>query len=73
MGCRMWKWLRGAAFRYLRFLIFVGSAGKAVGWLLGYDAVIETWISENRGLMIIIIVLSATIYAIFDWIDSTEI
>jgi hypothetical protein len=68
----MWNWLWSFALRYGRFLGVVGTIGKGIGWLLGYDILIEGWISDNRGLMVIVLVLSAIIYAMYHWLDSSE-
>jgi hypothetical protein len=66
------NWFWRFALRYARFVGVVAAVFKGFGWLLGYDGMMEAWIVGNRGLMVIILVLSAMVYAMYHWLDSSE-
>jgi hypothetical protein len=40
--------------------------------LLGYDDEMRVWATENRVLIVLVLVLSATMYAMYAWLEDQE-
>jgi hypothetical protein len=49
--------------------VVIGGSG-AYSWLLGYDDEMKAWAAANRPLIVVILVLSAIIYAMYVWLDE---
>jgi len=54
---------------FLFTLVVIGGA-RAYSWLFGYDDEMKIWASQNRPAITLVLVLSAIIYAMYDWLEQ---
>lgn len=66
----MLNWFGRLLWRYLLFSIAVIAGARAYSWLFGYDDEVKAWTVENRPTIILMLTLSAIIYAMYLWIDE---
>jgi hypothetical protein len=64
------RWLIAFLRRFIVFSVVVIGAARAYSWLLGYDDEMKIWAVENRALIILVLGLSAIMYAIYTWLDE---
>ena len=64
------RWIFRFLRRFAAFLAAVGGAGAAAGWLLGEDAALREYLLQNQGTTIVLITLSAIMYAMYVWLDE---
>jgi hypothetical protein len=62
----IWKFVR----RYVLFSVTVLAGARVYSWIFGYDNEVQAWTSENRLLIVVILVLSAIMYAMYVWLDE---
>lgn len=67
---RVIRWLWTFLWRYVVFSIVVISGARAYSWLFGYDDEVKAWAIENRPTIVLMLTLSAIIYAMYVWIDE---
>jgi len=68
----IWRWFYGLVKRFVLFVTVVVASTRAFSWLFGYDPEVLAWTSQNRPLVATILVLSAIIFAMYDWLESSE-
>lgn len=68
----MWRWFRDVLKRYVLFTASVIAIGQAYSWLFGYDDEMKRWAGENRVLIVVVLVLSAIVYAMYDWMEEKD-
>lgn len=66
------RWFRGFLKRYIVFTLAVIGIARGYSWLLGYDDEAKAWAAANRPLIGIVLVLSAIVYAMYDWLEDRE-
>jgi hypothetical protein len=62
----LWGFLK----RFFLFTVVVIGAARAYSWLFGYDDEMKAWASQNRPAITLVLVLSAIIYAMYDWLEQ---
>jgi hypothetical protein len=63
-------WFLRFLWRYFRFFGSLGAAGASAAWIFGEDLAAREYLSQNRGITAILIVLSIISYAMYDWLDQ---
>lgn len=66
------QWLIGYIRRYVLFSVVVIGAAQAYSWLFGYDDEMRAWAVQNRPLILLVLILSAIIYAMYDWLEEKQ-
>ena len=46
------------------------GAAQAYSWLYGYEEEVRAWAAGNRPLITVVLVLSAILYAMYDWLED---
>lgn len=68
--CAVLRWLVGFVRRFVVFSVVVIGAAQSYSWLFGYDEEMRAWASQNRPVIAIVLILSAIIYAMYDWLEE---
>ena len=68
----VFRWVFGFAKRFVLFIVFTIGLAQGVSWLFGYDDEFKAWAGENRPLIGIVLVLSAIMYAVYDWLEVSD-
>jgi hypothetical protein len=66
----LFRWLLLFLKRFVLFCVVVIGAARAFSWLLAYDDEVKLWASQNRSFIVLVLVLSAMMYAMYDWLEE---
>jgi len=69
-GYALFRWLLLFLKRFVLFCVVVIGAARAFSWLLAYDDEVKLWASQNRSVIVLVLVLSAMMYAMYDWLEQ---
>ena len=61
------RWLWNFGKRFLLFCVVVIGAARTFSWFFGFDDDMKAWAPQHRTLLIIVLLLSAIMYAMYDW------
>jgi uncharacterized membrane protein len=64
------RWLIDFLRRFFLFCVFTIGGARAFSWLYGYDDEMKVWAAHNRPLITLVLVLSAVMYAMYDWLEQ---
>jgi hypothetical protein len=69
-GSAVLKWIWEFLKRYVLFSVTVLAGARVYSWLFGYDNEVQAWTTENRPLIVLLLVLSAIMYGMYVWLDE---
>jgi hypothetical protein len=69
-GYALFRWLLLFLRRFVLFCVVVIGAARAFSWLFAYDDEVKLWVSQNRSVIVLVLVLSAIMYAMYDWLEE---
>jgi len=70
-GCGVLSWLWTYLRRFVLFTVVVIGGARAYSWLLGYDDEVKVWASANRPIILLVLALSAIVYAMYFFLDES--
>jgi hypothetical protein len=68
----MWRWLYRFMKRFLAFAVTTLAGAMAFSWAFGYDEEVRAWASQNRPAVALVMVLSAIVYAMYDFLEEPD-